>query len=151
MSTFDLPNLDTFVLIGPIEEIHTSGRRVRIAGHDLDVMFPEQLAHCRVGNPAVAHVGRDRLTYRQQVVAIISPRIPIVPTTRRTVKRVIDSAVRIARSQDILRESHSAVRPQGMRMWQGPRCIRCEGPVFPASPTVADGDSRAHVICPTTL
>jgi hypothetical protein len=73
----------------------------------------------------------------------------VEPLALRTVRNLLRSAVEILRSQRTITDGRLAWYTTGTAAsWSGPRCARCEGPLFADDPLVVDGDARWHMACP---
>lgn len=73
------------------------------------------------------------------------------PVALRTVRSLLRSAVEILRSQRAISDTRLTWYSTGASAtWSGPRCVRCEGPLFAHDPLVAQGDVRWHMACPPT-
>ena len=73
------------------------------------------------------------------------------PIALRTVRNLLRSAVEILRSQRAISDTRLTWYTAGASAsWSGPRCVRCEGPLFAHDPLVVQGDVRWHMACPPT-
>jgi hypothetical protein len=70
------------------------------------------------------------------------------PGALRTVRNIIRSAVDILRSQRAITDGHLAWHATGAVSWSGPRCTRCEAPLFADDVVVVQGNARSHMSCP---
>jgi hypothetical protein len=145
----------TFLLYGPIEAIHRTSRRLRIASNDLEVSGAIQLERFRVGERVVVHAIRDPATDRMQLIGIVRGWALFGPAVRRAVQNVLHTAVRILRSQRVLDESRGRIRERQASIttnapgtWTGLRCVRCEGPFLREEPVVVEGAAQRHLTCP---
>ena len=69
----------------------------------------------------------------------------------RAVRNLLRAGAEILRSQRSAGNGAAAWYIAGLgtpARWSGPRCIRCEGPLFAEEPLVLEGESRWHVACP---
>jgi hypothetical protein len=76
----------------------------------------------------------------------------VEPLALRTVRNLLRSAVETLRSQRAISDARLTWYTTGSTAasWPGPRCARCEGPLFVDDPLVIQGDARWHMECPPT-
>lgn len=104
-----LPQLQpaTYLIAGSIDALDTKSHRVRLASRDLAVIDGVRLDGFRVGDRVVAHTARDFATGRMHVIGMVSDRVLNTRAGRGVVRRILDTAVRVTRTQRIVRASRS--------------------------------------------
>ena len=73
------------------------------------------------------------------------------PVALGAVRNLLRGAAEILRSQRALGSARLAWYTTGTSAsWAGPRCVRCEGPLFAHDPLVIQDNARWHLTCPPT-